>query len=80
MRERIKTFAEDYGVVLPKNFDKLYEKEMDKLAGEIQMKVNDGVATHYGTYVAPTQNGLQWLVDNGVLKKDNEDPCLNSLL
>lgn len=72
MRERIKAFAEDYGVTLPKNFDKLSEKEMDKLAGEIQMKVNDGVATHYGTYVAPTQNGLQWLVDNGVLKKDND--------
>ena len=69
--DRLKQFANDFGVALPKNIDSLSEEEINKLAGTIQSKVDDDVAIHYGKLVAPTQNGLQWLVDNNIIDKNN---------
>lgn len=78
MRDRISEFAKDYGVELPKGFEKYNETQMNNLAGQLQKSVPDGIANDYGRYVAPTQSGLQWLVDNGALKKD--DPVLKSII
>lgn len=78
MRDRIKDFAKDYGVELPKGFEKYNETQMNNLAGQLQKKVPDAIANDYGRYVAPTQSGLQWLVDNNVLTKDN--PVLKGII
>lgn len=78
MRNRLKGFASDYGVALPEGFDRFNEAQMDAFAGQLQKTVPNEVATHYGTYVAPTQSGLQWLVDQGIVNKDN--PALKKVI
>lgn len=78
MRNRLKGFATDYGVALPEGFDRFNEAQMDAFAGQLQKTVPNEVATHYGTYVAPTQSGLQWLVDQKIVNKDN--PALKKII
>ena len=69
--DAIKNWAEEIGVDLPENLKnanisttKDLQSLMDNFAGVLQKKVKDPLAIHYGQQVAPTQSGLQWLVDN----------------
>ena len=75
--ESLKNWAKESGVDLPENLKnanisttKDLQSLMDNFAGVLQKNVKDPLAIHYGQQVAPTQNGLQWLVDQGKISKN----------
>lgn len=67
-RQQIVPFLQEMGIDTPSNLDTYNQQQLGQLAGQAQQATNDYVSGHYGLYEAPTQSGLQWLVDKGLLK------------
>lgn len=67
-RQQILPFLQEMGVETPADLNTYNQQQLGQLAGKAQQATNDYVSSHYGLYEAPTQSGLQWLVDKGLLK------------
>ena len=70
--ERFKPFFDKYGVAYDDNNLSSIEG-LDALAGSLQTNISTKypeLAEDYGMNIAPTRDGLQWLLDNKKINKD----------
>lgn len=70
--KRIKEFAKEHGYSVPDGIDNYNQEQLDNFAGVLQKHVieNDPeLARHYGLNNAPTRDGVQYLLDKGLLDK-----------
>lgn len=70
--KRIKEFAKEHGYSVPDGIDSYNQEQLDNFAGVLQKHVietDPELARHYGVNNAPTRDGVQYLLDKGLLDK-----------